>query len=263
MSASADDPKATEARLADLDRLITRSGLCHAMQDLLHDYILLEDYFMSQNIKIALDAGRSGAAAGAAAAGVLLEDESGGDFGGGVGGGQGGADEPQFASLMLDDVFFLLKKCVQRAISGQNVDGVCAVVNNACTVLEQDFCGMLQGQLKLGFPTGYLDLTYNMLHSSYQQGKLQGGDMDKQKHIFLVRKCSSQNVFVLTPFSYLARFEQHRERHRLHQPPDRRPPEGHHGHRQQQEREGEGEAGELPRGTAWGLGKTEIGSRSG
>ena len=181
MSSSADDPAATESRLADLDRLIARSGLCHAMQDLLHDYILLEDYFMSQNIKIALEAGRTSLKE------VLVEDEAAGEGGPASLAGE----ETHFASIMLDDVFFLLKKCVQRAVGGQNVDGVCAVVNNACTVLEQDLCGMLQGQLKLGFPTGYLDLTYNMLHSSYQQGKLQGGDMDKQKHIFLVRKTLS------------------------------------------------------------------------
>ena len=90
---------------------------------------------------------------------------------------------------LMDDAFFILKKCISRAISGQNVDGVCAVVNNACGILEQDFCGLLQSQLKMGFPTGYLDLTqaYNVLQTSFQQGKLQGGDSEKQKTIFLVR----------------------------------------------------------------------------
>jgi hypothetical protein len=98
--------------------------------------------------------------------------------------------EDQLTSVMLDDVFFILKKCIQRSISGQNVDGVCAVVNNACRICEQDFCGLLQNQLKMGFPTGYLDLThaYNVIHSSYQQGKLQGGDTEKQKIVFLVRE---------------------------------------------------------------------------
>ncbi len=40
----------------------------------------------------------------------------------------------------------------------------------------------------MGFPTGYLDLThaYNVLHSSYQQGKLQAGDTERQKQTFLV-----------------------------------------------------------------------------
>lgn len=75
-------------------------------------------------------------------------------------------------------------------MTSHNVDGVCAVVNNACGLLEQDFCGQLQTQLRLGFPTGYLDLTqaYNVLQVSYQQGKLQGGDQEKQKQNFLVRR---------------------------------------------------------------------------
>lgn len=58
------------------------------------------------------------------------------------------AEDDLTASLMLDDVFFLLKKCVQRAVAGHNVDGVCAVLNNACGILEQDFCGMLHGQVR-------------------------------------------------------------------------------------------------------------------
>ena len=142
-----------------VEKMLLNSGVCHALQNLLSDYILLEDYFMTENIKKAMSAASSD------------------------------TPEPdQLSSPMLDDVFFLLKKCVGRAISGQNVDGVCAVVNNAVGILEQDFCGLLQGQLKLGFPSGYLDLTqaYNVIQSSFQQGKLQGGDMEKQKMVFLV-----------------------------------------------------------------------------
>ena len=47
--------------------------------------------------------------------------------------------------MMLDDVFFIVKKCIQRSIACQNVDGVCAVVNNAAgSVLETDLCNLLQ-----------------------------------------------------------------------------------------------------------------------
>ena len=141
-----------------MERLISQSGLCTAMHDLLADYILLEDYFMSRNIQKAMD-------------------------------GDSVSAPQQLTSMMLDDVFFLLKKCIQRSVNGQNVDGVCAVVNNACGILEQDFCGALQAQIKTGFPTGYLDLTqaYNAIQTSFQQGKLQGGDTEKQKLIFLVQ----------------------------------------------------------------------------
>ena len=138
-----------------LDQLLNNSKLCHSMQDLLADYILFEQYFMSKNITKA------------------ISDQ----------------DPATDEETMLDDVFFLVKKSVLRSIKGHNVDGVCAVVNNACAILESDFCSVIQSNLKMGFPWGgYLDnLTsaYNVLHTSYQQGKLQTDSADKQKVMFL------------------------------------------------------------------------------
>jgi hypothetical protein len=159
---STEDAIVRKEKITATSNLLLRSGLCHSMQDLLADYILLEDYFMSANIRKAMEND------------LVLADN-------------------QVTSLMLDDVFFLLKKCIQRAITGQNVDGVCAVVNNACGILEQDFCGLLHSKVKAGFPSaGYLDLTqaYNVIQTSFQQGKLQaGGDAtERQKLAFLVRQ---------------------------------------------------------------------------
>eukprot|EP00095_Tigriopus_kingsejongensis_P011780 maker-scaffold119_size336447-snap-gene-1.16 protein:Tk11780 transcript:maker-scaffold119_size336447-snap-gene-1.16-mRNA-1 annotation:"conserved oligomeric golgi complex subunit 4" len=155
---STSDEDIKKDKLAAMEKLIANSGLCHSMQVLLSDYILLEDYFMSQNIQKAMSSPEVG-----------LSSLSG-----------------ELVSPMLDDVFFLVKKCVQRAISGQNVDGVCAVVNNACGILEQDFCGLLQGQLRTGIPSGYMDQAYNVIQSSLQQGKLQAGDAEKQRLVFLM-----------------------------------------------------------------------------
>lgn len=50
---------------------------------------------------------------------------------------------------MLDDVFFIVKKCVRRALTSNSIDGACAVANNACTILETEFCGLLQVVLNL------------------------------------------------------------------------------------------------------------------
>ena len=83
--------------------------------------------------------------------------------------------------------FAIWQPCIQRSIAGSSVDGVCAVVNNACGVLEQDFCGLLQSRIKAGFPSaGYLDLTqaYNAIQTSFQQGKLQaGGDASERQKL--------------------------------------------------------------------------------
>jgi len=153
-----DDESVRKAKDGELETMLANSKLCHTMQDLLADYILLEDHYMTANIRKALD---------------LAEPPT-----------------PE-SSVMLDDIFFILKKCVQRAAGSHNVDSTCAVLNNVCSVLDKEFCDLLQAQVRLGFPVGYLDnLThaYNVIHSSYQHGKLQGGDMntEKQKLVFLV-----------------------------------------------------------------------------
>ena len=45
----------------------------------------------------------------------------------------------QLTTSMLDDVFFIIKKCIGRATTTHNVDGICAVINNAVTLLESEF----------------------------------------------------------------------------------------------------------------------------
>lgn len=40
---------------------------------------------------------------------------------------------------MLDDVFFIIRKCVRRSLSSSSVDCTCAVLNNGVTALEADF----------------------------------------------------------------------------------------------------------------------------
>ena len=75
----------------------------------------------------------------------------------------------------------------RRAMSSSSVDGVCAMLNHACTILEQDFREVLYSRVRTGFPSGF-DLTqaYNMVQSSIQQGKLQASDSEKSKTQFIV-----------------------------------------------------------------------------
>eukprot|EP00096_Caligus_rogercresseyi_P000511 TRINITY_DN10984_c0_g1_i1.p1 TRINITY_DN10984_c0_g1~~TRINITY_DN10984_c0_g1_i1.p1 ORF type:complete len:746 (-),score=240.52 TRINITY_DN10984_c0_g1_i1:1-2100(-) len=145
-----------EELISKFGDFLSRSHLCRLLQDLLSDYILLEQYFMAENIHKAMD----------------QEEE---------------LNPEQLTSLMLDDIFYILKKTIERALSSQNVDGFCAVLNNACTLIDTDLCSMLQAQLKLGYPSRFLDLTqaYNALQSTLQQGKLQGGDSERQRILFL------------------------------------------------------------------------------
>lgn len=83
----------------------------------------------------------------------------------------------------------LFLQFLRRAISSSSLDGVCAVINNACSLMEADYCSVLRAQLRLGYMSGYLDLTqaYNALQSSLQQGRLQASDSEKARLKFLVR----------------------------------------------------------------------------
>lgn len=79
----------------------------------------------------------------------------------------------------------------RRASSTGSIDGVCAVVNMSSGVLEGTVCGALKKALRNGFPGGYLDLAqaYSAIHTTIQQGRLQSGDTETQKAMFLVSLC--------------------------------------------------------------------------
>ena len=92
------------------------------------------------------------------------------------------SDDSSLTSSMVDDAFFIVKKCVRRALSSSSVDGVCAMLNHANSVLEEHFREVLYSKLRVGFPSGF-DITqaYNLVQSSFQQGKLQYSDVETQK----------------------------------------------------------------------------------
>jgi len=150
---SVEDEEERRGKMAEVEDMLGKSGLCHCAQESLGEYILLEQYFMSENIAKAVELDTM--------------------------------EADQMTTSMLDDVFFIVKKCVKRATTSNSVDGICAVLNNACTLLESDFCRVFQDQIKLGFPSTYLDQAYSVIQSSLQQGKLGANDTDKQRQVFL------------------------------------------------------------------------------
>ena len=63
--------------------------------------------------------------------------------------------------------------------------------------MDTEFSNVLLSQLKLGFPSGYLDMTMNViqtsLHHGYRKAAAQAtGDSERQKIIFLVSWQKSQ-----------------------------------------------------------------------
>lgn len=69
-------------------------------------------------------------------------------------------------SSMADDVFFVLQKSIRRALSSCSVDGACAMLNHASSLLLTEYKTVLQSKLKIASSSG-LDL------QSMLQGRLQ------------------------------------------------------------------------------------------
>nr|XP_058972612.1 conserved oligomeric Golgi complex subunit 4-like isoform X2 [Pocillopora verrucosa] len=122
------------------DKVIANCELNRRMQELIGNYIYMEEYFMRETVMKA----------------VKMDITEGGD-------------DEAVTSSMVDDVFFIVQKAVRRALSSSSVDGTCAMLNHACALLSSDYRDVLTARLKAGFPSGSLDL------SGMLQGKLQVG----------------------------------------------------------------------------------------
>lgn len=48
-------------------------------------------------------------------------------------------EKGQLTSSMVDDCFYIVKKCISRALSSSNIDCLCAMINHTNSVLESDF----------------------------------------------------------------------------------------------------------------------------
>lgn len=112
-----------KVKLKQLDILLKDGDTFRVMQEVLGQYILLEQYFMAESVQKAVEMDS------------LIES---------------GGEESYVVSSMTDDVFFIVKKCIKRSLSSQSVDGVCAVLNNACGILESDFADLLLAKLRQG-----------------------------------------------------------------------------------------------------------------
>lgn len=149
------DEEQRSIKLIEFDEMIKNSELSHVMQEILGAYLALERYFLEESVIKALGMD------------TLEHDEQ--------------------TSSMVDNVFYIVKKCVRRSITSWSIDGVCAVVNLACGILEGEYSTRLKARLRQGYPAGYLDLAqaYNAFQTSIQQGRLQASDTDYARLMFL------------------------------------------------------------------------------
>ncbi|MCJ8737287.1 hypothetical protein PDJAM_G00022310 [Pangasius djambal] len=139
-----------------LERLLKDCQLSCTMQELIGYYIPMEEYYMRETVNkaVAMDTAEAG----------------------------------QLSSSMVDDVFYIVKKCMSRALTSGNSDCVCAMINHAISVLETDFREVLVTKLRAGYPASTLqDLhrgvtsAVSLMQSSLQQGKIQSLGIESQE----------------------------------------------------------------------------------
>ena len=150
------------AKLNQIDLLIRNSELNNVMHEINGVYVLMEEYFMKESALKAIQ---------------LDSVETTGSL----------------TSSVLDDVFFIVKKCIKRALSGGSVDVVCAIINHSVALLESSFCETLNERLQNGYPSAAtitgaaaaLDLTqaYNAIQTGvYLQST---SEVEKARSLFV------------------------------------------------------------------------------
>ncbi|XP_071533088.1 conserved oligomeric Golgi complex subunit 4 [Panulirus ornatus] len=141
---------------------LSRSQLVCDMAVIVGDYTILEQFYLNESFKKA-----------------LAMDT---------------VEETANTSSLVDDAFYIVKKSVRRAIASSSVDGVCAMLNHAVTLIETQLAEGFKQTLRKGFPAqGYLDFNqaYTVLQSSLQStlqaGKINSSttDFDALRQAFL------------------------------------------------------------------------------
>ncbi|KAJ1358591.1 hypothetical protein KIN20_017061 [Parelaphostrongylus tenuis] len=143
-----------EEREKKLDQLLNRSLVGSKMQELLGNYLLMEQYYMDESIRKAIDTD---------------------------------VKEEGLLSSVVDDVLFLVRKCVRRAMSSGSVDCVCAALNNGVALLETTFYRHLYNAIQAGYPsTNFATEALQTAQNAYsviQHGK--SIEVDVQRDTFL------------------------------------------------------------------------------
>uniref|UniRef100_A0A0P4W7W1 Conserved oligomeric Golgi complex subunit 4 n=1 Tax=Scylla olivacea TaxID=85551 RepID=A0A0P4W7W1_SCYOL len=143
-------PEATERekKETEFEGRLSQSQLVCDMAVIVGDYTILEQFYLNESFKKA-----------------LIMDT---------------VEDAAHTSSIVDDAFYIIKKSIRRSIASSSVDGVCAMLNHAVTLVETQLAEGFRQTLRKGFPAqGYLDLNqaYTVLQSSLQS-TLQAGKIN-------------------------------------------------------------------------------------
>ncbi|XP_040185257.1 conserved oligomeric Golgi complex subunit 4 [Rana temporaria] len=162
-----------------LGKLLKHCLLSRTMQEVIGYYITMEEYYMRESVNKAVD--------------------------------MDSYERGQLTSSMVDDGFYIVKKCIGRALSSASIDCLCAMINLSTTMLEGDFREVLCNKLRMGFPaTTFQDIqrgvtsAVNLMQSSLQQGKfdtkgIESNDEAKMSYLVCLNNVEvcSENIMTL------------------------------------------------------------------
>jgi conserved oligomeric Golgi complex subunit 4 len=123
-----------------------------SVQELIGDYSILENYFMTENINKAIQMNT-------------------------------GYQKGSLTSSIVDDTFFIIKKCLKRSLCSDSVDGCCVMFNNCSAVIDSTYKDYFHSMVKQGYPT-VSDLSQAL---TAIQRRFQNPDLtERQKIDFLI-----------------------------------------------------------------------------
>ncbi|OTF76620.1 conserved oligomeric Golgi complex subunit 4-like protein [Euroglyphus maynei] len=152
----------------DIDSLIRDCTLSHVIHDLDSVYVLFEEYFLKESIQkaIQLDA-------------IDIDHKD--------------LDSTAITSSMLDDIFFIIKKCLKRAISCGSANVIMAIINHCTIVLETIFYEIIQSRIKCGYANALSTLDLANAYNALQAGRYlqSSNDVEQMKIMFI---CALNNL---------------------------------------------------------------------
>ena len=72
-------------------------------------------------------------------------------------------EQDPLTTYMLDDVLFIVKKCINLATGSQNVDCIYAIIHNACSLPKSEFNRVFQDKEKAGLASTYMGQAYSII----------------------------------------------------------------------------------------------------
>ena len=160
---------------SEFQKWIKSSDLSVFIHTVISKYIVIEEYYMKESIHRAKELNH--------------------------------LEEGCTTSSIVDDVFFIIRKCIARSIDSSSIDCVCVILNHTVTILDSDLKNMLKATVEEGYNAGgvlgNISSAYTVMQSSFQQGKIKSVDDNTRvsQHNYLITmnnlQVSSQHILRL------------------------------------------------------------------